>query len=424
VELFLAGVDQNVAPIDVRERLSLPKERVPEALRRLKDDGWADEALLLCTCNRTELYAVTRVPDGGERTLRALLEALPGAPEDAAELFRRRRGEAAAEHLFRVTAGLESALVGETEIQGQVRDAHEVAAGAGLGGKFLDRLVRGAVRAGKRARAETKVSAGGVSHGSAAADVARRVFGRLRGRPVLVVGAGAMAAQTARALRSIDADRFVVANRSRGHAEALAAELGSAEVAGLDALPAHVQEAHVVVLAAESVALRRSDVEAVLGRRRAPLLVVDLGVPRLAERAMADLPGVFLYDVEDLEDLVAAALAVRREAVPAVEAILAEEFAHFRAWQRTIRAHPTLRSLQEWAEDLRRRELSSLPPTLPPEAREAVEGVTRRLVQKLLGRPASRVVRGMEREDPTMPTPEHLRSVFGLADEASPEERP
>jgi glutamyl-tRNA reductase len=189
------------------------------------------------------------------------------------------------------------------------------------------------------------------------------------------------------------------------------------EVAGLDAIRTWVAEAHVVVLAAESVSLARADVDAALSKRRAPLLVVDLGVPRLADPTLAELPGVFLYDVEDLEDLVAAALAVRREAVPAVEAILAEEFAHFRGWQRTLRAHPTLRSLQEWAEDLRKGELSLLPATLSPEAREAVENVTKRLVQKLLGRPASRVVEGMAKEDPTLPTPEHLRALFGLEEE-------
>jgi glutamyl-tRNA reductase len=418
MELFLVGVDRNVAPIDVRERLSLPKEAVPDALRRIREEGWADEALLLSTCNRTELYVVTRVEDGGERALRALLAALPGAPAEAAGLYRRRRGEAAAEHLFRVAAGLESALVGETEVQGQVRDAHDAAVAAGCGGKFLDRLVRGAVRAGKRARTETKVAAGGVSHGSAAADAARRVFGRLRGHPVLVVGAGAMAVQTARALRGLDADRWVVANRGRESAEALATELGGAPVVGLDALRERLAEAHVVVLAAESVALRRGDVEAVLARRRAPLLVVDLGVPRLAEPTIADLPGVFLYDVEDLEDMVAGAVAVRREAVPAVEAILAEEFGQFRAWQRTLRAHPTLRSLQEWAEEVRRDELQRLPRGLAPDTLEAIDEATRRLVQKLLGRPASRVVEGMAKEDPTLPTPEHLRAVFGLDDDA------
>ena len=144
------------------------------------------------------------------------------------------------------------------------------------------------------------------------------------------------------------------------------------------------------------------------------MLIVDLCVPRLAEESIADLPGVFLYHLDALEELVAGALAKRHEAVPEVEAILAEEYGQFRSWQRTLGALPAIHSMNEWAELIRQKELSYLPEQVNGEVREAVDKLTRRLVKKILARPASRVVQGMEKEDPSMPTPDHLRSLFGL----------
>jgi len=414
LELYQVGIDHHVAPIDVRECLAVPKERVEELLRAVHESAWADEALLLATCNRTELYVVSDVPDGGALSVEALASLLPGAPDADSPVYRLREGETAARHAFRVAAGLESAILGETEIQGQLKEAHETALRAGTAGRLLDRLARGALRAGKRARTETRIGAGGVSHGSAAATVVQRIFGRLGDREVLVIGAGEMAAQTARALAGAGCNRFVVANRTPERAESLAAELPEGGAVGLEATDALLPRVHVVVVAGGARPLGRDAVARALHRRREPLLVVDLCVPRLAEEGIADLPGVFLYHLDALEELVAGALAVRREAVPEVESILAEEFGEFRAWQRTLGALPAIHSMNEWAELIRLKELSYLPATVNGEVREAVEKLTRRLVKKILARPASRVVQGMERGDPSLPTPDHLRSVFGL----------
>jgi glutamyl-tRNA reductase len=418
VDVFLAGIDHLAAPLEVRERLAVPAERVPDVLRAVAAEGWAAEAMLLSTCNRTELYVVTSAPDGSDRARLSLVRHVPGAPPPESGVWRERAGDAAAEHLFRVAAGLESALLGETEIQGQVRAAHAQARGAGTCGNVLDRLVRGAVHAGKRVRTHTAIAAGGISHGSAAVEVASRVFGSLDGREVLVIGAGSMAAQAARASAAAGRARIVVANRSQERGEALAATLPDGRAVGLDALDERLATAHVVVLAAEGVALARDRVERALSRRRQPLLVVDLVVPRAADPAIAHLPGTFLYDVEALEALVASALAVRRESVPAAETILAGEFSRWRTWRRTLGALPAIRSLHEWAEEVRRAALAELPPDTPEATRGAVDEMTRRLVKRILGRPAARVVEGAEREDPRLPTPEHLRSLFGLEEEA------
>jgi glutamyl-tRNA reductase len=417
MDLHQVGVDAHVAPLEVRERLAVPLERAGALARVVKEAVGASEVLVLSTCNRTEVLVAASAPDAAERTLRALLAAVPGAPAPDLGCYAQRSGEAAARHVFRLAAGLESAILGETEIQGQLRDAHAACAAAGAAGPLLDRLVRGAVHAGKRARSETGISSGGLSHGGAAAQVARRVFGRLSEREVLVVGAGHVATQTARALADLGGGRFAIANRTAARAEELAATLPNATVVDPSEIGARLATAHVVVLAADAAPLTAAETQRAIARRRDPLLVLDLCVPRQAEPAVGDLPGVFLYDLESLEALVATALAARREAVPRVEAIVDEEFARFRDWMRGHGALPAIRSLNEWAEEVRRAEMAALAPDLSPEARAAVEALTKRLVQRLLGRPAARVVEGARAADPRLPTAEHLKSLFGLGEE-------
>lgn len=420
MDLHQVGVDPHVAPLEVRERLAVGLARSAEVARAVRDALSASEALVVSTCNRTEVYVASNLPDAAERALNALLAALPDAPSPEQGCYVKRSGEAAARHVFRLAAGLESAILGETEIQGQLRDAHAACTAAGVTGPILDRLVRGAVHAGKRARSETSLSSGGVSHGSAAAQVARRVFGTLEAREVLIVGAGHIATQAARAFVDLGGREFLVANRTHARAEELAALLPAARTLPLEDVEARLKTAHVVVLAADTTPLSAALMQRVLARRRDPILLLDLCMPRQVEPAVGDLAGAFLYDLESLEALVATALAARREAVPRVEAILDEEFARFHDWSRGQVALPAIRSLNEWAEEVRRAEVGLLPEDFPPAARPAVEALTRRLVQKLLGRPAARVAEGARASDPRLPTPEHLKSLFGLEEHKQP----
>jgi glutamyl-tRNA reductase len=416
MELAQVGVDQVSAPLAARERVAISGDALPSFLARLRREGWASEALCVSTCNRTEVYVVSAVPDAAGLALRALRGFLPGAPPEEEGVYRRRVAEDAAIHLFRVAAGLESAIVGETEVQGQVKEAHRAGREAGTVGAFLDRLVRGALRAGKRVRTETALSRGAVSHGHAAAEVARRVFGDLRHRTVLVVGAGEMASRAAEALASLPGGSFVVANRSPEPARELAARLpGGAAVAVEEVLP-RLATAHVAVFASAEVPLARDAVADALSRRRDPLLVLDYGVPRNVPAEAAGAPGVFLYDLDDVERVVAGGLAARREAVPAAERIVDEEVERFRAWHRALGASPAIRSLVAWAEEVRRAEVACLPPDAAEETRAAVDEVTRRLVERLLTRPAARVRKGVEEGNPALPTPDHLRNVFGLGE--------
>jgi glutamyl-tRNA reductase len=415
--LVQVGVDHRSAPLAVRERVALDAPRVRALLGAVRAEGWADEALVLSTCNRTEVYVASPAEGAAAPlALAALRRAAPEAPPEEEGVYLTRQGDVAAEHLMRVAAGLESAVLGETEIQGQVREAHRLAREAKALGPFLDRLASGALRAGRRARAETGLSAGAVSHGQAALEVARRIFGGAKEPRVLVVGAGVMATQAAGCLASLPGARFTVANRTREAAEALAGALPSARATGLDEVAAALAEAHVAVFAGGEGALSRAALEAAAKERRDPLLVLDLGVPRCVDPTVADVAGVFLYDLEAVEALLARSLEGRRLAVPAAEALVAEEIEDFRAWERRLVATPAIRSLAEWAETLRRAELDRLPASTPPETRAAVEEATRRLVERLLRRPAARVRQGVERGDPALPTPDHLRNVFGLGE--------
>ena len=412
--LVQVGIDHHSAPLAVREKVAFPAERVPTFMAAVVAEPWARECLLLSTCNRTEAYVVSDEADAAGLLRAALRRAAPEGPREEEGVWLSRVGELAAEHLFRVAAGLESAILGETEIQGQVKEAHRVAQESRALGPVLDRLVTAALHAGKRARTDTALSRGAVSHGQAASDVARRLFGGLKHRRVLVVGAGDMARRAALALAALPGGTYVVANRSPERAALLAAELEAAVPAGLEDVGAHLAQAHVAVFAGGEGALDRAACEAAVAKRRDPLLLLDYGVPRCVDPAVTDIPGVFLYDLEAIEALMAKSLAGRREAVPAVEAILAEELNGFRAWARTRRAVPAIRSLNEWAEALRRAELDRLPRNASPETRAAVDEATRRLVERLLRRPAARVRQGVERQDPALPTPDHLKNVFGL----------
>ena len=413
-DVHQVGVDHQLAPIGIREQIALDSASAEAVASRIASEVWAEEVALLSTCNRTELYVTSAEATGGELALDALLRSLPRAPAPDSGCYRLQSGPAAAQHLLRVTCGLESAIVGETEIQGQVRETHERGRNTGTIGPLLDRLFQTAIRTGKRARSETPISSGGVSHGSAAAQVVQRIFENLDDRQVMIVGAGIIAGQAARALADLGPDRMVVVNRTQANADALAETLPRSETRGLDALAETLAGSHVGVFATGAEPLPADVVAAAVHRRRDPLLLVDLGVPRCIHPDAAGLPGVFLYDLESLERIVAGALSARLEAVPAVEALIGGALEDYLTWARGRGAAPAIQSLNAWAESVRQAELRWLPEDLPGETRDAVDQLTRRLVQRLLGRAAARVVKGAGSEDPDLPTPQDLRSVFGL----------
>jgi glutamyl-tRNA reductase len=408
VRLTLAGVSHHRAPIELRERVALDLEACRALAQRL-----GGEAVVLSTCNRTELYLV-RDEDGEDVAVEALAQLAGERADDLASALYRLTDEAAALHLFRVAAGLDSLVPGEGEILGQVRAAFE----AGSPGPVLDRLFRQALHAGKRVRMETAIGESPASVPSAAAALAQQVFGELAGRRVLLIGAGKMSESAARNLRSRGAEIAVVANRSLAHGEDLARKLGTRSVA-LDAVAAELEHADVVVSAtsASGLVLSRESVAAALRSRKGrPLLLVDLAVPRDLDPAINELDGCFLYDVDDLEAVVAETLSGRRGEATRGEQLVAAEADRFREWQASLDIVPTIASLRALAEEIRDRELLKAGGRLSERERKHIESVTSQIVAKLLHLPTIRMKEAAAAADGVVYA-DVVKHLFGLGEE-------
>jgi glutamyl-tRNA reductase len=413
VRLVLVGISHHRAPVELRERVALNGPESAQAASELA--GRTGEAVCLSTCNRTELYVASADGDAAEReALRTLTDI--GGGEIAAALYRL-RDEAAALHLFRVAAGLDSLVPGEGEILGQVRHAYE----QGQVGAFLDRLFRQALHAGRKVRAQTAIGESPSSISSAAAALAQQVFGDLHGRTMLLIGAGKVSELAARNLRSRGATIAFVANRTVGRAEELARRVGS-EARPLEEIETALGQADVVVssTSAPGFVLSREEVARTLARRKGrPLLLVDLAVPRDLDPGIHDLPGCYLYDIDDLQAVVTETLAGRRREADAAEEIVAAEADRFRAWQASLDVVPAIASLRARAEEIRAGELEKVESRLErlSEAeRRAIESMTAQIVNKLLHLPTIRMKQAATAADGVVYA-ETVRHLFGLEDE-------
>ena len=405
MKLTLVGTSHKLAPVEVREQVALDGERASALAHKLAAGG--REAAVLSTCNRTELYVV----EGDEAGVIAELERLGGGA--LGPYLYRLGDEAAALHLFRVAAGLDSMVPGEGEILGQVRAAYE----AGACGPVLDRLFRSALHAGRKVRTETAIGESPSSVSAAAAALAQQVFGELDGRRVLIVGAGKVGELAARNLLSRGADVAFVANRSADRAAELARKLGS-DPLPLEAVPAELERADVVVssTSASGFVITREAVEqSVRGRKGAPLFLIDLAVPRDVEPSVGDLDGCFLYDIDDLEAVVAESLAGRHREAERAETIVAAEAKRFREWQASLDVVPAIASLREHAEAIRTAELAKAEGRLgglSESERRTVDSLTSQIVNKLLHGPIVRAKEAAALEG--VGYADALRHLFGL----------
>jgi glutamyl-tRNA reductase len=428
VHLFLLGVSHRTAPVDLRERLDFSSRDVGAAVEALAARSSAAESVVLSTCNRSEIYVAVTEPSRARDELTAFLS-------DYHELRREEflphlftyDDSAAAHHLFRVAAGLDSLVVGEPQILGQVKDAFEAAAGRHCTGPLLTKTFHWAFGVGKRVRTETGLGEGAVSVSYAAVALARKIFGRLNGRHVLVVGAGEISALTAQHLRSQGVADIVIASRTAAHAEALAHQVQGRAVPWNDMRRA-MAHADIVVTATGSQRpiITRQDVEAVTGRRRAdPLFIIDIAVPRDVDPAVTEIEQVFLYNVDDLQSIVQENLARRSTEIARAEAIVADELSRFTTWKRSRRAIPTVVALRQRFDEIRRAELRRLESrlsTLPPDARARVDEVTRLIVEKLLLEPTEQL-KALPDEETQATYTEAVNRLFLLSDgPASPED--
>ncbi|MGE5673885.1 MAG: glutamyl-tRNA reductase [Mycobacterium leprae] len=399
---MMIGLNFKTAPVEIREVLAVPTGGLPAALERLAALP-ISEGVLLSTCNRTELYAVGAEAD---EAFDALIDYLAemgnvNVSRITPHLYRH-QGLDAVEHLFRVSCGLDSMVIGETQILGQVRDAYAGSTSSGIVGKVLHQLFEQAIAVGKRAQTETRIGQNAVSVSYAAVELAKKVFQSLDGRRCLAIGAGETAKLTVKHLQASGVKDIVIANRTLERAQALAEEIGGTAIAMAD-IGAILQRVDVVISStgAPGYVLGRAQVaEAVRFRRGRPIFLFDIAVPRDIDPEIGKLDGAFLYDIDDLQAVVNANLQERAEEAKRVARIVDEEIAKFQNWLASLEVVPTIRQLRDKVDSIRQQELSRMLnrlPDLTDREKAVIEAMTVTLVNKILNEPTQRL-KGMAGE--------------------------
>jgi glutamyl-tRNA reductase len=388
--ITLVGISHKTSPVAVRERFAFAPEELPAALPR-----FGGGAVLLSTCNRTEVYLAAHHPIAAGSVI-ALLRELKGSVEAPDEIFYQLTDLEAARHLFRVAAGIESMVLGESEILGQVRTAFSAATAAHTNNAVLSQLFHAAIRVGRQARSQTHISRNAVSVSSTAVRLAKRTLGELSQRTVLVVSAGEAGKLTARSLAEHGASNLLVTSRTEGRAKELAADL-SGKTVPFERLGDAMNEADIVITsssAPEFLIGPREVAQAVAGRNGRPLLLIDIAVPRDIDPTVREHPQVHLYDIDDLQALVDDNRSAREREVSKVEGLIDDGLRRFEEWLRSRGVVPTVAALRERAETVREAELSRTMKRLrglSAEQQASVEAMASALVKKLLHDPIDRL---------------------------------
>jgi glutamyl-tRNA reductase len=417
--LLSLGVSHKTAPLALRERLSLPEGRAAGVLRELVAHATTHEAVAISTCNRTELYLVTSDPVDAENEALGVLSRQAGIrpTELLGHVYSLRDGEAV-RHLFEVAAGLDSMIVGEAEVQGQVKRAYEMALVEGVTGPVSNRLFRDGLGAGKRVRTETAIGRSRVSVSSVAVELAQGALGDLSSRRVLIIGAGETGELTARALHEHGVATVFVANRRYDRAIGLA-ERFDGHAVRFEELPAQLAAADIVVSSTGSphTLVGRDEMDAVMGLRAgSPLLLIDIAVPRDIDPAVRELPGVTLYDMDDLQRQVARNLSVRQAEASRARTIVEEEAQRYEAWLGALQVVPTIAAMRERGEaivDQVLRENEHRWESLGDADRERVAQLARAVVSRMLHEPTVRLKQAAD-DDTGHVYVQALRDLFGI----------
>jgi glutamyl-tRNA reductase len=429
MQILQVGLSHQTAPIEIREQLALSEDTVPAGLRTLCPDNgcgpaYALEGAILSTCNRLEVYAIVESADCGQQDLRDYLSRVSGTPRAVFDPHLQvRQDELAVEHLCQVACGLDSMALGESQIQGQVTLAHQLAMAHGAAGPVINALFRTAIQAGKRARTETAINEHATSISHVAVELASQIFDDLATKTAVLIGAGEMAELAAKNLVDNGAGQLLVVNRSAGRAASLAKRFGG-EALGWDHLVQALWRSDIVISStgAPHAILRADTVEAAMRmRRNRPLFIVDIAVPRDVEPAVGDLTNVFLYDIDDLQQVIASNLAQRRRQIPRVQSIIDEEVASFLAWFRARDVVPTIVDLRQHLDLIREAELEWAMHKLEhlsEQERGVVLAFSRRLVNKILHQPTVRLKQQSNGRQAYHHT-EAIRDLFGIADRSS-----
>ncbi len=432
MEIVEIGLSHQTAPVEIREQLALSEAAVPEALRVLCSDngdghqGYASEGAILSTCNRLEVYAVVERAVRLGEDLCEYLARVTGAQRSVFQPHLQvREGESAVAHLCEVASGLDSMVLGESQIQGQVAEAQRLAMAQGAAGPVINALFRTALQASKRARTETEIGTRATSIGQIAVELALQIFGDVTGRTAMVVGAGEMAELAARHLVYHGVAGLLLVNRSAARAAALVAELGG-QALGWESLSQALRRSDIVIssTAAPHPILGGDLVSAAMRvRRNRPLVIIDIAVPRDVDPAVRRLANVFLYDIDDLHRAIAANLKERQRQVPRVRSIIREEVVSFHAWLKAREMVPTVVELRRHVDEIREGELAwamNKLDGLSDRERRIVSAFSRRLVNKILHRPSVQ----LRQQAPGSEAQHYARAIrhlFGLGDGCGPE---
>ena len=427
--LIAVGISHHAVPVELREKLAMSEKEVREALERLKDKI-SDEALIVSTCNRTELYARATYPELTQDYLvDFLLEANSLTAEDRQQLrhhFSKLSYCDAIRHLFEVVSGIDSQVIGDQQIFGQIKDSFRMSEESGLCGTFMTKFAHAAFRVAKRARSETDILTGAGTISYAAVEFARKVYGDLSGHSALVIGAGETGEIAAKYLIEKGIRHINVANRTIAHAEDMISRLGltpgssRARAFSLDEITQHLPYCDIVIssTASESVVLGVQEVrEALKGRKSLdPLVFVDIAVPRDIDPKVKDLPNVFLADIDDLTSIVDKNLEKRTASIPAIEKIIDEEFKHFLDTYAQLEVGPTIKELRDKFEAVRQEELGRQRHKLSPEAFKLVDEMTRKMMNRLLHAPTVMLREPRSTKDDLEARIQMVRALFALSE--------
>ena len=416
MSFHLIGVNHNTAPVEVRERLALPESRLPEVCKSLCQQEGIEEGMILSTCNRVELLVRRR--DGVDNLRNFVCEYFHLDPAEYERYFYDYREEEAVRHIFRVTSSLDSMVVGEPQILGQVKEAYAVARAVGAINSQLDSLLTRAFAVAKRVRSETAVGSSAVSVASVAVELAKKIFGSLNGKHVYLVGAGKMSELAARHLIAHGAASIFVANRTYDRAVQLAKKFHGQAIM-FEQLYDTCDKADIVITStwAPHAIFRREHGELFLSRRRnRPMFFIDIAVPRDVDPGLNKLDGIFVYDIDDLQQAVTSHVADRRKEAERAEAIVALEVQRFQARLQTLDVVPTIVSLQDHLETIRQAEIDRVRGrlgSLSPDQELAVDALTRGIINKIMHTPIS-TLKTAARESEATTVIDLVRRLFNL----------
>jgi glutamyl-tRNA reductase len=416
MNFFVIGVNHKTAPVEVRERFAISEANLPDALRQLTEVPGVAEGMIVSTCNRVEIIARGK---NGSCDLRGFVAKYYGFDSDQYEpyLFEH-RGKDAVRHLFRVASSLDSMVIGEPQILGQVKEAYAVARAVGAVQSQLDALLTRSFAVAKKIRSETSVASSSVSVASVAVELAQKIFGELKGKAVCLVGAGKMCELAARHLIAHGAGKIYVANRTFERAVALARKFNG-EPVSFDKLYETVEKADIIISStgAPHAIFRKEHGERFLKvRKNRPMFFIDIAVPRDIDPKLNDLDGIFVYDIDDLQQVVSSHLGDRKREADRAEALVTDEVERFESRLRTVNVVPTIVSLQEHLETVRQAEIDRLRGRLgelTPDQEMAVEALTKGIINKIMHTPIT-TLKTAAREQEATTVIDLVRKLFNL----------